>query len=58
MTKLFAHWDDILAGIIIIGCIVLISQGEDTDIKALLTMAAGYVFGKNEPAVAARLASK
>ena len=58
MTKLFAHWDDILAGVLIVGCIVLIAQGVDNDIKAILTLAAGYVFGKNEPAIAAKLDRK
>lgn len=38
--------DDICALILIIGCLALIASGRDGEIKAVLGVAAGWLFGK------------
>lgn len=37
--------DQCIAGIIVIGCIVLLALGIDGEVKSILTMAAGWCFG-------------
>ena len=38
--------DDICALIIIIGCLILIGFSRDGEVKAILGVAAGWIFGK------------
>jgi hypothetical protein len=37
--------DQVTAAIIVVGCIVLIATGIDGQVKAILGMAAGWLFG-------------
>ena len=37
--------DKITALILIIGCLILIFTGRDSEVKSILTMAAGWLFG-------------
>jgi len=38
------YMDDILMGVIIIGCIVLLALGIDGEVKSILIMAGSYFF--------------
>ena len=38
--------DTLIALIIVLGCIILVALGIDTEIKSILAAAAGYVFGR------------
>lgn len=37
--------DKITAMILVIGCLVLIFTGKDSEVKSILTVAAGWLFG-------------
>jgi len=37
--------DQVVATIIVVGCIALIATGIDTQVKAILGVAAGWIFG-------------
>ena len=37
--------DQVAALILIIGCLTLLAAGIDTEVKSILTIAAGYLFG-------------
>lgn len=38
--------DDVAALLVIVGCLALIGSGRDSDIKTILGVAAGWLFGK------------
>ena len=38
--------DEITALVIVVGCFVLIGAGIDGEVKSILTMAGGWVFGR------------
>lgn len=38
-------WDMIIALTLIVGCLLLIFTGKDSEVKSILTMAAGWAFG-------------
>ncbi|MBA7585676.1 hypothetical protein ES708_27664 [subsurface metagenome] len=38
--------DEIIALILVVGCLLLIGFGIDGEVKSILTMAAGWVFGR------------
>lgn len=42
---MWEYLDEVLAVIIVIGCICLISLGIDSEVKSILTVACGWVFG-------------
>jgi len=44
--KISVDGKDILAWIIVIGCIILIAFGIDTEVKSILAVAAGFAFGR------------
>jgi len=39
-------FDDVIALALVVGSLVLIGLGRDGEVKAILGMAAGYLFGK------------
>ena len=41
-----AYLDEAIALVLIIGCFILLAFHIDGEVKSILTMAAGYVFGK------------
>ena len=38
--------DEIIAGIIVIGCFILLAMRIDGEVKSILTMSVGYIFVK------------
>lgn len=38
--------DEVIALILVVGCFVLIGLGIDGEVKSILTIAAGWVFGR------------
>lgn len=44
--KIFKDSEDICAVIIVVGCIVLLAMGINGEIKGILGVAAGWIFGK------------
>jgi len=46
MKLLFEHFDDLIAVIIVVGVLLLIGINCEVDLSPILTMAAGYAFGK------------
>lgn len=49
MSKITEYFDELAALAMVVGCIVLLSLHIDSDVKAILTVAAGYLFGKRVP---------
>lgn len=43
---MWEYLDEATALIIVIGCICLIALGIDSEVKSILTIAAGYAFGR------------
>jgi len=37
--------DTVIAIIIVVGCLILIGLGIDSEVKSILTVAAGWIFG-------------
>jgi len=37
--------DKIIAGVLVVGCLVLVGLGIDAEVKAILSMAAAWLFG-------------
>lgn len=46
MKDIIDNIDKLIAAIIVIGCIVLIAMGIDSDVKGILGVAAGWAFGR------------
>jgi hypothetical protein len=44
--KIWEYLDEVLAVVIVVGCLVLMGLHIDSDVKAILSMAAAWVFGK------------
>jgi len=43
----FTEWlDEIIALVIIIGCLILITLGIDSEVRSILAMGAAWVFGR------------
>lgn len=38
--------DEIIALVLVVGCLCLIAFGIDSEVKSILTVAAGWVFGR------------
>ena len=55
MTSVIRNADDVCAIIIVLGCIVLIAFGIDGEIKAILGVAAGFLFGKHRKEIASKI---
>lgn len=53
MNQIFRSVDDVCALIIIVGCFVLVGFGVDGEVKAILGLSAGYIFGKHRNGIAA-----
>lgn len=47
MLHLVNYIDRITALILIVGCLILISCGIDSEMKSVLTMASGWLFGSS-----------
>jgi len=45
MEKVFEWLDEIIAIILVIGCIILIAAGIDSEVKSILALAAAWAFG-------------
>lgn len=58
MNNFFAHLDDIVAVILVVGCLVLKALGYDSDIMNILYLGAAYAFGKGGQIVSARINGK
>jgi hypothetical protein len=41
------QYDDFYAFLVMVGCLILIGKGADGTVTSVLTMTAGYMFGKN-----------
>lgn len=46
MKRFITNPDVILALILIVGCLILVGLGIDSEIKGILGASAGYVFGR------------
>jgi hypothetical protein len=46
MSKLLDHIDDIAAVILMVSCLLLIGFGIDGEVKSLLAIATGWLFGE------------
>lgn len=55
MSRIIRNADDVCAIIIVLGCIVLIATGIDGEIKAILGVAAGFLFGKHRTEIASKV---
>jgi hypothetical protein len=44
--KILEYIDEIMAIILIVGCICLLAMGIDSEVKSILSVAAGWLFGK------------
>ena len=55
MKRIITGVDDIIALIIVVGCLVLICLHIDSEIKTILGTAAGYIFGKRSVAIAQKI---
>jgi len=42
---IYDYLDTIIALILVIGCFILLGLGIDTEVKSIITMAAGWAFG-------------
>lgn len=58
MTTFYKHMPDVIALIIVVGCLVLIFKGIDGEIKGILGMATGFIFGRYAPIVASKITDK
>jgi len=54
MKHVWEYLDEALAVIIVTGCIILIALGIDSDVKSILAIASGWVFGKRFAAAKAK----
>lgn len=46
MTNMWQYTDLVVALVLVIGCLVLLCLGIDSEVKSILTMAAGWAFGR------------
>jgi len=46
MSWLERNYDELLAIILVVGCLMLVFLGIDSEVKSILTMAAGWMFGR------------
>ena len=46
MNDIFKYTDLVIALVLVIGCLVLLTLGIDSEVKSILTMAAGWAFGR------------
>jgi len=52
MKEFFSRGDIALAVVVIIGCFVLIGLGIDGEVKGILGLGSGYIFGRGASAIA------
>lgn len=43
---MWEYLDELIAVILVIGCLALIFTGTDSEVKSILTVAAGWAFGR------------
>lgn len=58
MNTFFSHLDDVVAVILVIGCLVLKAINIDGDIQNIIYLGAAYAFGKGGQIVQSRLNGK
>lgn len=58
MSRFWDHIPDLIALIIVVGCLILISKGIDGEVKGILGIATGFVFGRYAHVVASKIAEK
>jgi len=46
MQRIFDNLDMVIALILVVGALVLITSGIDHEVKSILTVAAGWTFGR------------
>jgi len=44
-SEMWKYLDEVTALIIVVGCILLIALGIDSEVKSILALAAGWAFG-------------
>jgi hypothetical protein len=55
MNGFWLHIDDIAAMLIVLAGLVLLGLGVDSDVKSYVGIGVAYLFGKNSPALLAKL---
>lgn len=58
MRHFWEHIPDLIALIIVVGCMILIAKGIDGEVKGILGIATGFVFGRYAHVVASKIANK
>lgn len=44
--KFLEYLDEVMALVLVVGCIWLLAMGIDSEVKSILSVAAGWLFGK------------
>jgi len=52
--SLWQYLDEVIALVLVIGCLVLLFTGRDSEIKSILTISAGWAFGRTFGEIRAR----
>ena len=58
MSNFWMHLPDFIALIIVVGCILLIASGRDGEIKGILGVASGFIFGRYAPLAYSKISEK
>lgn len=46
MNNVWQYLDEVIALVLVVGCLFLIALGIDSEVKSILTIAAGWAFGR------------
>lgn len=44
---IYDYIDELIAGVLVVGCLILIGLGIDTEVKSILSLGAGWCFGSH-----------